>query len=119
MAQAASRRADSDRPGRSPAAAPLRLVATTSTSSELEHIAARLYRATLDLLRGSDDPATQRHRLLDPLSKAVASQRTREGQRHCARLEAALAARDYSTALDACLCLIDLARRLKAPPETE
>jgi len=117
MAQAASRRADKDRPGRNPAAAPLRPVAAERTSSALEGIAVGLYRATLDLLRRSDDPAAQRHHLLDPLSKAVASQRTREGQRQCARLEAALAARDYDTALDACIGLIDLARALTPPPE--
>lgn len=116
MAQAASRRAGGDRQGGNPAVAPLRLVAAGESSSELERIAVRLYRATLDLLRWSDDPANQRHHLLDPLSKAVASQGTREGQRQCARLEAALAARDYDTALDACLSLIDLARSTSPPP---
>ena len=74
---------------------------------EHEEIARRLYRATIDLLRWSDDPAGERHFLLEPLSKVVAAERTRTGQALCARLEAELARGDFDAALDACIALIE------------
>jgi len=78
---------------------------------EHEQIARRLYRATLDLLRWSEDPAGERHSLLEPLSKAVAAEKSRAGQELCARLEAGLASGDYDSALDACIALIERARQ--------
>ena len=75
-------------------------------------VARRLYRATLALLRASDDPVRDRHYLLDPLSQAVAWQQTRDGQQICASLATALAEGDHATAIDACGRLIDLAVRI-------
>ncbi len=94
------------------ARAVLRVIADSAqqadASPEDAAIARRLYRATLALLRASDDPARDRHYLLAPFSQAVARQRTRAGQEVCAELATALAMRDYDAALDACLRLVEL-----------
>ncbi|MGE3693032.1 MAG: hypothetical protein AB7F98_16785 [Novosphingobium sp.] len=71
--------------------------------------AARLLRgATLTLFQASDDPARDRHWLCAPLSRAVASHKSRQGQAICAELGEALAAGDDAGALDACRRLIQL-----------
>jgi hypothetical protein len=89
-----------------------RLRTVAGDASEAGEIAHWLYRATLDLLRDSTSPCAERHALLEPLSRAVACQKTREGQAACARIEASLAANDYEAALDACLGLIAIAERV-------
>ncbi len=89
-------------------------------SSDTLAAANRLYRATLDLLTASDDPATDCHLLTGPLSQVVALQRTRIGQADCAELAQALAASDHAAALNACSRLIELERQrqddLGTPP---
>ncbi len=70
----------------------------------------RLYRATLELLAASDNPARDRHHLAGPLSQVVAGQRTRIGQADCADLARALAACDHPAALNACSRLIEIER---------
>ena len=67
-----------------------------------------LRRATLALFEASDNPARDRHRLVDPLSQAVAWHKTRRGQAICAELAAALAANAHIEALAACRALIAL-----------
>jgi hypothetical protein len=67
-----------------------------------------LRRATLELFRASDDPARDRHRLVDPLSRAVAWHKTHHGQTICAEIAQALAANAYDEALEACRALIAL-----------
>jgi hypothetical protein len=68
---------------------------------------ARLLRgATLALFQASDDPVRDRHWLCAPLSRAVASHKSRQGQAICADLGAALASGDHARALDACGRLI-------------
>lgn len=91
-----------------PARSRLRAVVPVPTGSDPADVAHSLYRATLDLLRQSDNPAADRHALFAPLSAAVAAQRTRDGILRCEELHAALAASDYDAALDACLALLDL-----------
>ncbi|MCB2077692.1 MAG: hypothetical protein KDE55_08340 [Novosphingobium sp.] len=89
---------------------PLRLAWCSDAGATKAEIANSLYRATLDLLRWSDDPSSERHFLLEPLSKAVASQKYPDGQFHCARLAQALEMGDYDGALDACLALVEISR---------
>jgi hypothetical protein len=68
---------------------------------------ARLLRgATLALFQASDDPVRDRHWLCGPLSRAVASHKSRKGQKICAEFGAALEAGDHAAALEACTQLI-------------
>ena len=67
-----------------------------------------LRRATLDLFAASDDPARDRHRLIDPLSQAVAWHKTHRGQTICAELARALSDNAYADALEACRALVAL-----------
>jgi hypothetical protein len=85
----------------------LALVAPPPSSDALA-AAHSLYRATLELLSGSDDPSRDRYRLAGPLSTVVAGQRTRIGQSDCADLARALERGDPAGALDACRRLIEL-----------
>lgn len=77
-------------------------------SSDALAAAHSLYRATLELLSGSDDPSRDRYRLAGPLSQVVAGQKTRIGQADCADLARALERGDPAGALDACRRLIEL-----------
>lgn len=81
-------------------------------------LARGLYRATLDHLRRSANPAAERHLLLVPLSAALAIQRTRDGVACCAALNAALARGDHEAALDACVALVDIAMGVPRNDET-
>lgn len=67
-----------------------------------------LKRATLDLFKASDDPARDRHRLVDPLSQAVAWHKTQRGQAICAELARALSDNAYADAIAACRALVAL-----------
>ena len=62
--------------------------------------------ATLVLFQASDDPVRDRHWLCGPLSRAVASHKSRKGQILCAELGAALECGDHAGALEACRRLI-------------
>jgi hypothetical protein len=83
-------------------------------------VARRLRGATLALFETSDDPARDRHWLCDPLSRTVASNKSRHGQALCTALAAALAAGDLDAALDACRQLVQLefACRISAAPDS-
>lgn len=84
--------------------------ATAAVESHAEPAGeARLLRgATLVLFQASDDPVRDRHWLCGPLSRAVASHTSRQGQMLCAELGVALASGDHAGALDACSRLIRL-----------
>ena len=71
-----------------------------------------LYRAMLDLIDHSDNPARDSHRLAAPLSRVVAGQKSRLGQAECALLARSLARRDHAGALAACRRLIALEQRI-------
>ena len=113
MAQASIRK---QAPPSPPAGEPAPLAGRTAPRGPTgpQDIARNLYRATLDLLRWSDDPSAERHFLLAPLSAAVASQSTRDGILWCEALNTALAACDFDAALDACIALVDLTLALPA-----
>lgn len=112
MAQAPNRKqAPAKTPAKTPAGIPAPLLARRTAErgpAGAQDIARNLYRATLDLLRWSDDPSGERHFLLAPLSAAVASQHSRAGILWCEALNTALAACDYDAALDACIALVNL-----------
>ncbi len=67
--------------------------------------AVALYRAVYAHFRSTPNPSREHWRLLEPLSQAVACQKTRTGQILCAQIGAALAAGDRQTALDQCRAL--------------
>lgn len=82
-------------------------VTEAAESPEAPAGVARLLRgATLVLFQASDDPVRDRHWLCGPLSRAVASHKSRKGQTICADLGAALEVGDHAGALEACQRLI-------------
>jgi hypothetical protein len=71
--------------------------------------------ATLVLFQASDDPVRDRHWLCGPLSRAVASHKSRQGQAICAELGAALESGDHAGAVEACRRLIQFEIRSQIP----
>jgi len=89
-------------------------VTEAAQSPEAPAVEARLLRgATLVLFQASDDPVRDRHWLCGPLSRAVASHKSRQGQAICADLGAALESGDHEGALEACRRLIQFEIRSK------
>lgn len=78
--------------------------------------ACALNHATRELIAASNDPARDAFRLLDPLSRMVALQKTRGGQADCAAVAMGLRRGDPDAALEACRRLID---REAAPARKE
>lgn len=72
-----------------------------------------LYYATLDLLVRSENPARDRHRLVEPLQRLLGESHSPTGQAECAQIAAALASQDPSVALDVCR---DSLRRASSTP---